>query len=110
MKTPFAITCALLSASILCGCGSIDTPEPPAPVQIPNTVQNTQIAEGEELFALAENEEEAKKIAELYGISLVDFSYGVASFHTDEDLSAVIKRGKDNNWPLIEVNYLNHAN
>ena len=69
----------------------------------------SEYADGEELFGAAGSEEEAKKIAELYGIELVSFSQGIATFHTEEDPSTVVKRGKDNGWPLIEVNRLNQA-
>ncbi len=62
------------------------------------------IAEGEELWALAGSEEEAKEIAELYGIELVLYDQGVATFHTDEDPAAVIQRGIDNGWKALAVN------
>ncbi len=57
-----------------------------------------------ELFTLVETEEEALELAELYGIELVRFSYGVASFHTDEDPAEVVRRGEENGWPPIEIN------
>ncbi|MBR1456020.1 MAG: hypothetical protein IJ594_02515, partial [Oscillospiraceae bacterium] len=66
-----------------------------------------EIAEGRELFTLADSEEEAQQLAELYGIELVEFGNGVATFHTEEPPAEVVARGQANGWPLIEVNYLN---
>ena len=66
-----------------------------------------ELAEGEELMCLADSEAEAQKIAEQYGISLVLFNYGVATFHTEEDPSVVIQRGIDNGWPELSLNRAN---
>lgn len=60
------------------------------------------------LFALAETEEEARKIADDYGIEFVEFSYGVASFNTDKDLGELIEWGKEQGLPLLEINYITH--
>ena len=49
---------------------------------------------------------EALRLAELYGIELVSYSYGAASFHTEEEPDAVVSRGVRNGWPRIEVNHL----
>lgn len=57
------------------------------------------------LVGLAETEEEAEKIAELYNIELLTFSTGVAVYKTEEDLNTVIKRGKDNGYPELSVNH-----
>lgn len=38
-----------------------------------------------ELTALADNQEEAEEIAELYGIELSSYSYGVATYTTDKN-------------------------
>lgn len=62
------------------------------------------------LFALAESEEEAKEIAESYGIELVEFNYGVASFYTDKDLRELIEWGKEQGLPLLEINYITQIN
>lgn len=59
----------------------------------------------DELFALAESEEEAKGIADLYQISLIRFFHGVAVFHVEEDPSCVIARGIRNGWPRLEMNH-----
>ena len=57
-----------------------------------------------ELIKLADSQEEAEKIAKTYGIELVEFSFGVAGFHTDEDPEEVISRGKENGWPELSRN------
>ena len=65
---------------------------------------SSNTAKGKELMGLASSEEEAIKIAELYGIEFVDYELGVACYHTEEDPSTVVKRGIDNGWPPVEVN------
>ena len=88
--------------ALLPGCAQKTTLSPvPAP-----TAGLSQVAEGSELFCLAESEEEAKEIAALYGIELVEFGYGVATFHTEENLNDVIQRGTENGWPLLEINHI----
>lgn len=61
------------------------------------------------MVALAESEEEAKQIAELYGIKYIDYAYGVATFETSENPQEVIKRGEKNHYPSISVNGWNYA-
>ncbi len=63
-------------------------------------------SKGGELFCMVDNEEEGRRIAELYGITMVEYTYKVAIFTTDEDISEVISRGKENGWPTLEVNYV----
>ncbi len=93
----------LLLGALLPGCARSVTVTPP-----PQTAVMPEVAKGNELFCLADSEEEAKKIAELYGIELVEFSNGVATFHTEEPLDEVIKRGQDNGWKLLEINSVVH--
>ncbi|MBP5608279.1 MAG: hypothetical protein J6X66_08450 [Lachnospiraceae bacterium] len=59
---------------------------------------------GEELLCLAADEKEAQAIADQYGITLVNFNNGVATFTTDEDIQAVIQRGIDNGYPVLDRN------
>ena len=94
----------LIAVLALTGCaGRFQPPVSPMPT---GSAQRPQAADGEELLATVESREEAEEIAALYGIELVSCSEHVATFHTDEDLYAVIRRGKDNGWPLLEVNYV----
>ena len=124
-KGPIAALLMLLLA--LPGCGKKnDMPKPvsvspsitmpaesimdtPMPDNIPDETQSSSksrnYAEGRELLALVNDEQEAKKIAEIYGIELVRFRNGVATFHTEENPVDVINRGKENGWPLLELNH-----
>ena len=68
--------------------------------------KGSNYAEGKELLAIVKNEEEALIIAELYDIEFLEVKHGIATFHTDEDPREVINRGKENGWPLLEVNYI----
>lgn len=67
------------------------------------------ISKEEPLLALAESREEAQSIAELYGIELVQWGFGVGTYHTEEDPKAVIQRGLENGWPELSLNYIEKA-
>lgn len=56
------------------------------------------------MIALVDTKEEAKKIAELYGIELVNFSYGVAEYETTKDPQELIALGEKNNYPALSTN------
>ncbi len=94
----------LIAALALAGCaGRFQPTASPMPS---GAAHRPQAAEGEELMATVESQEEAEEIAALYGIELVSCSEHIATFHTEEDLQSVIRRGKDNGWPLLEINYV----
>lgn len=57
------------------------------------------------LMSEAETEEEAKEIAEQYGIEFVSFENGFALYHTEEDPFEVIARGEENGYPPLSVNF-----
>ncbi len=63
-----------------------------------------EVTEGAELLCLVETKEEAQKIADQYGIELVDFGYGLATFHTDRDPEEVIKEGLEKGYPELSIN------
>lgn len=63
-----------------------------------------EYAQGQELFCLAQSQEEAQEIADLYGIELVSFSEGVATFHTEDNPVDVINMGIEKGYPLLELN------
>lgn len=63
-----------------------------------------EVTEGAELLCLVETKEEAQKIADLYGIELVDFGYGLATFHTDRDPEEVISEGLEKGYPELSIN------
>lgn len=56
------------------------------------------------MIALADTKEEAQKIAELYGIELVNYSYGVAEYETTKDPQKLIALGEKNNYPALSTN------
>lgn len=58
-----------------------------------------------QFMALADSEEEALAIADDYGIKLISFSYGVAEYHTDEDIHEVLKRGSGKY--KLSINHVN---
>ena len=62
------------------------------------------ISETAPLMALTESEEEAKTIAEQYGITFVSFQSGVATYYTDEDPWQVIDRGVENGYQALYLN------
>ncbi len=63
-----------------------------------------EIVEGRELMCSAGSREEAEKIAKDYEISLVDFGYGVATFHTERDPREVIKSGMERGLKQLSLN------
>ncbi len=104
----------------LLGCGSAAEPAPAQPSGAASSASDDsapqdqqtdpaygdeqEVTEGAELLCLAETKEEAQKIADLYGIELVDFGYGVATFHTDRDPEGVIKEGLEKGYPELSIN------
>ena len=56
------------------------------------------------MVALADTKEEAERIADLYGITLVSFDYGVAVYETTKDPQELIELGEKNQYPAIGIN------
>lgn len=59
---------------------------------------------GQELVATADSQEEAQQIAEMYGITLVKYEYGAATYTTTDDPQAVIAYGKAKGYPSLSIN------
>ena len=59
------------------------------------------------LTALAEDMQEAERIADLYDIELDSFSYGVANYVTDKDVQELMNLGEENDYPTLAPNYKN---
>lgn len=53
-----------------------------------------KIKEGEELLALVDSEAKANEIAKNLNISLVQFTLGVATYHTTEDPFSVVEKAR----------------
>lgn len=64
------------------------------------------MAEDASLMAAVESEEEAMEIAGQYMVEFVSFENGIALFQTEEDPYAVIRRGEENDYPPLSVNYV----
>ena len=67
---------------------------------------NEFMAEDASLMAVVESEEEAMEIAEKYMIEFVSFQNRMALFQTEEDPYAVSRRGEENDYPPLSVNYV----
>lgn len=127
-RTTLALGIILLSAVGLCGCGG-------SREYVEMTTDNTKTAEltllegmdpelsssatanaelspttgtdSPQLTALADNLEEAQEIADLYGIELDSYSYGVAAYSTDKDISELLRLGEENDYPTLSPNQMN---
>ena len=65
-----------------------------------------EYAKGRELFCAAASEIEARDIAAVYGITFVDYAYGIATFTTTENPADVVNRGRTNGWVTLDINYV----
>lgn len=119
-RTVIAVGLVLLSVTGLCGCGgnreltrittnndlsSLQKLEPIDADGSPVDSAGNNNSSATELVALADTREEAEKIAELYGIELNTYSYGVATYTTDKNLQELIDLGVENNYPALTPNY-----
>lgn len=101
----------LLSAMGLSGCGNREfvqmTPDSTTTAPLYETPAEFTTTEAEispQLTALADSLEEAQEIADLYGIELDSYSYGVAAYSTDKDISELLLLGEKNNYPTLAPN------
>ncbi len=115
----FGVVCIGLFGSLLVSCNGkrkvdMDSVQQMMPQFIEAESENeTERSSGEkpkelELIALAEDQEEAEKIASLYGIALSSFSDGVAVFTTDKDLNELKELEDINGYPTLTVNSNSH--
>lgn len=72
-------------------------------------VRVSELAENQ-LIGLADTEEQAQEIAEQYGITLVSYDMGVATYHSEENPLEVINRGKENGYPELSLNHVQSVN
>ena len=57
-----------------------------------------------ELVGLVKTEEEAKELAEAYGIEYKNCSYGIAEFTTDKSYEEIVEIGKQKGLKELSVN------
>lgn len=103
----FGVICIGLFGSLLVACSSRELDDSFVQ-QVPHFAETEQSSQDEkketELIALAQDQEEAEEIAELYGIELLSFSDGVAVFTTDKELQDLMETGDINGYPTLTVN------
>lgn len=68
-------------------------------------LQEGQLEEKIQMIANAETREVAEEIAALYGITLLNYEYKVATYETDKNPHQLIKMGQEKGYPVIEINY-----
>lgn len=69
-------------------------------------VQQGEIIAEQPLMAMVETEEDARRVAEQYGIEFVSFSDGVAVYQTEEDPRQVITRGQEQGYTQLYLNFV----
>ena len=72
--------------------------------------KNESQKEPDSWMAKAKDREEAEKIAKLYGIRLIDFQYGVATYETTKKTEELLRIGKENNYPALFQNQTKSIN
>ena len=108
------ILIAVLLMALLGGCGCTAAKEPTVTAPSKPTQQEAGTVHTDQLYAEAQllgeagSREEAEELAEMYGITLVEYKNGLARFHTEEDPRDVIRRGKDNGWSELVLNRVTH--
>lgn len=58
-----------------------------------------------QLSAPAKDEEEAKKIAQLYGIDYIGYYREYGQYETTKDYNELKELGEENNYPDLEIIY-----
>ena len=91
------------------GCQIGTTARPDRNSTVSGSRDDSDYVEGKELMCLIDTKEEAEAIARQYGIQLVEFSYGVATFHTDENPNDVIAMGLKLGYPELSLNRVMHT-
>lgn len=104
----FGVICIGVFGSLLVACNGRWEVDENSIQQIPQYIETESFSENEEkeveLIALAEDQENAEKIAELYEIELSSFSDGVAVYTTNKDPQELMELGDINGYPTLTVN------
>lgn len=119
-RTVIAVGLILISVAGLSGCGrnrelarmiaddklpSVQKAELVDEDGLPIVSAENNGSANREVIALADTREEAEEIAELYGIELSTYSYGVATYTTDKNLQELMDLGAENDYPTLTPNY-----
>ena len=97
----------LILAVVLVGC----TRAPAGPSTAPTAAETeaTQTAQtessGTQLMGPAETLEEARELAEQYGVELLRWNYGLAVYYTEENPTEVIRRAEAAGLPELSINH-----
>lgn len=106
----------LLAGIGICGCGgnrelssvTADESIPKLQELVPADDEDSPdgSAAATELVALADTREEAEEIAELYGIELSAYSYGVATYTAaGKNIQELMALGEENGYPTLTINH-----
>ena len=95
-----AFLSAVLACLTLCACGRTEISRNDI------TAWPSDYDKEAPLICTAESREEAEAVAGQYGITLVEYSYGVATFYTEENPNAVIQRGIEQGWTELSLNLI----
>lgn len=95
----------LIAALLLCGCQKSGQTGP-VPKETTASPETLPVDPDGQLLYLTESQQEAEEVAELYQIELVSYADGLAVYHTEEDPREVLRRGEEQGWPELSLNYL----
>ena len=106
-RTVITVGLVLLFVTGLCGCGwNRELTQKTTDIEV-KTVELSDSNEPTQLMALADTQEAAQEIADLYGIELNSFSNGVATYTTDKNLQELLELGQENGYPELSPDYEN---
>ncbi|MCQ2520485.1 MAG: hypothetical protein MJ107_08140 [Lachnospiraceae bacterium] len=79
--------------------------------QNPENSDSNAVSKAVGLFCLTASEEEARELAEAYGITFINWQYKVATFETKEGQNPydIIRYGRDNGLTELEIDHEVHA-
>ncbi|GFI23629.1 hypothetical protein IMSAGC011_02419 [Lachnospiraceae bacterium] len=104
----FGVLCIGMFGSLLVACNGRRKLDESSLQQVPQFIEiessSEEVRSAIELIALSKDQEEAEKIAELYGIELSSFSDGIAVYTTDKDPQELMELGDNNGYPALTVN------
>ena len=88
LKKTFAILISVILILSAAGCGG----------------PSREDLEKGNIIATASSKAEAKEIARLYGMELIQWSGHVALYYSEKDPAELQRLGEENGWPTVEKN------